>query len=430
MSRSNAAARLRAGLLSKGCDIPEIAAAIRQQLNERPRAAWRRAMGWSQATLVERYKALNSGYRLTVSRVSEYEAWPYGGTEPPLHYLTRLARTFGCDVTDLVDDADLERLSPADRAFVSARRPAMTLSLSDATLEMAERVRLGFANPRRFADAGLVSVFRLQLETAKAVDGRSGAAAALPTSLGVVAGLRSVLPDIPDHAQSTALTLSAEAAEFTGWLFRDLANNDQASYWYDQAMEYAQRCGDTAMQGYVLMRKSQMSYDAGDGQRVLEYARAALDGPWKLTTLGHAETVLQFAKGELMTGQRADIEDTIQRAQDLAPDHHALLHVREATCWIEAGEPERAVALYDQALASSGLSTRDRGFFRARRAVALAQAGLPMASAATALDALDVAVQTGSNRTLQVVGDARTKLLPWRTDPLVDQLGQALSSQQ
>jgi hypothetical protein len=115
VNSATAARRIRAELLATGRSIPEVAEVLRQRLHERPRVAWRWAMGWSQSALVEHYRAVNPTHRLTISRVSEYESWPYGGTQPPLKYLGGLARALGCAVTDIIDDADREHLEEAER---------------------------------------------------------------------------------------------------------------------------------------------------------------------------------------------------------------------------------------------------------------------------------------------------------------------------
>lgn len=137
VNRANAARRLRTELLARGYSVQEIARELGNRLNERPRVAWRRAMGWSQAELVEQYKTLNPGARLSVPRVSEYETWPYGGTEPSLKYLTGLAHTFGCAVNDLVDPPDEENLQDATRRHLRqvARRPEPAADATEAARE-------------------------------------------------------------------------------------------------------------------------------------------------------------------------------------------------------------------------------------------------------------------------------------------------------
>jgi hypothetical protein len=53
-----------------------------------------------------------------MSRVSEYESWPFGGVKPSSDYLAELVVTFRCCVADLVDDADRERMTAAERLLV------------------------------------------------------------------------------------------------------------------------------------------------------------------------------------------------------------------------------------------------------------------------------------------------------------------------
>ncbi|MFE7129959.1 hypothetical protein ACFVIM_03795 [Streptomyces sp. NPDC057638] len=47
-------------------------------------------------------------------------------------------------------------------------------------------------------------------------------------------------------------------------------------------MEWAQEADAPAMQGYVLLKKSQMAYDDADAGRVLSLARAGLHERWRL----------------------------------------------------------------------------------------------------------------------------------------------------
>lgn len=54
-------------------------------------------------------------------------------------------------------------------------------------------------------------------------------------------------------------------------------------------MEWAQAANDTAMQGYVLLKKSQMAYDQRDAYRVTMFAEAAQRGPWLLPAAIRAE---------------------------------------------------------------------------------------------------------------------------------------------
>src|SRR5436189_32565 len=63
--------------------------------------------------------------------------------------------------------------------------------------------------------------------------------------------------------------------------------------------------GDTPLQGYVLLKKSQAAWDERDAPRMLMLARAARQGPWELPPRVQAEAVQQEARAEAMLG--ADI---------------------------------------------------------------------------------------------------------------------------
>jgi hypothetical protein len=290
----------------------------------------------------------------------------------------------------------------------------------------ADRVRQAMADPARYADARFVDAFRGQLETAKALDGRYGAASALATAKGVIDVVESVAPDVPEKVQGDVLVLGAEAAEFVGWLFRDLADPVQAGYWYDRAMEYAQLCGDMSWQGFVLLRKSQMAYESRSARRVQLLARAAIEGPWQLSARFYSEALLQVARGDLMVGQSIDLEDAVERARDASAGEDLTL--REASCWIEAKEPERAARLYEAGFEADGLSVRDAGYFQARQAFALAQAQVPDRAAERAYEALTASARTGSRRTHRAVVATRAALRPWRRRDSVAALDDALTA--
>jgi hypothetical protein len=292
--------------------------------------------------------------------------------------------------------------------------------------EWIERVRRAVEDPSRHADRVVIDTFRLQLETAKVIDGTYGAAAALSTARGVVDLIESIAPSAPEAVRNSALSLGAEAGEFIGWLFRDLAVTESARFWYDRAMEYAQMCGDKAMQGFVLLRKSQMAYESGAGHRVHMFASAAIDGSWQLHPRVRAEALLQVTRGKLMMGQPVQMKSAMEQANEVAFGYD--LKLREASCWIEAGHPDRAANLYDEGLNAQGISVRDQAYFRARQAIALAHSAQPDLAAQHAVHALSASQKTGSIRTKNAVEVAHRALSPWHSRSDVAALGALLSS--
>lgn len=422
--------QIRETLFARGCTATQVAMELVRRFGTRPRLAWRHALGWPQWKLVQEYLVANPEARLTESRVSEYESWPFGGVKPSMDYLAGLAVTFRCRIADLVDDADREHLTAAERLLVGELPAPAPPVVSPASLheEWSARVTAAVADPARYCDAPVVAVLRTQLETFKAMDGRHGPAAALPGVLGVVSAVWAMAQEAPERMRILLLSLAAEAAEFAGWLYRDLADPKRAGVWYDRAMEWAQAAGDRGAQGFLLVRKSQMAYDARDGHRVLMLARTALDETWNLDPWLRAEALLQAAKGQTMTGQTVHLSAVTDQAYALAAGRERMLDLRVATAWSEVGEPERAAELYAGVLSSGELSRRDIGFFTARRSAALAQTGEPEEAAVQAIEALGAAREIGSARTGVIVRDTLTALRRWSTVPVVADLEAAVSS--
>lgn len=116
---------LRERMRGYGCTVPQIATEMARRFNLRPRVAWRHALGWPQWKLAQQYNTVHPGGRLADNRVSEYEAWPHGGSPPSLRYLAQLAATFGhgCTPAQLVDADDLEQLTTADRCLLTTGHP-------------------------------------------------------------------------------------------------------------------------------------------------------------------------------------------------------------------------------------------------------------------------------------------------------------------
>jgi hypothetical protein len=331
----------------------------------------------------------------------------------------------------------------------TGRRDVLKLGLSAYTmmphLSPGEQQHLAAAldDARRYLDKDVVGYFRGQLDRSKADDGSHGPASALPSVLGILAAISHHVRDVRPRLRRPLLSLGADGAEFVGWLYRDLQDAASATYWYDRAMEWAQEAGDTAIQGYVLLKKSQMAYDRRDAFRVVTLAQAAGQGPWKLPGRVRAEAIESEAIGLAMLGESlGEIERKHDEAASLLtgtlPDDHGgpagayftadTLLLRRGACYTEAGKPARAAMLFDDVIRRGALSRRDSGFFRARRAAALALSGEPDEAAAVGLQAARIAQETSSERTLRVLADVVGTLEPWHTRPGPQALKAALAT--
>ncbi|MFI6168947.1 XRE family transcriptional regulator [Nocardia sp. NPDC051052] len=306
-----------------------------------------------------------------------------------------------------------------------------------------QRVGLALEDARRYFDGSVVEFFRTQLTQCKTDDGSLGPAAALPLVLGVLGAIRRHSKDVQPDVRRSLLAVGADGAEFAGWLYRDLHDPLMATFLYDRAMEWAQAAGSLPMQGYVLLKKSQMAYDTRDTGTLLSLAQAAKEGPWQLPTRVLAEVVQQEALGLAMIGEPTNVvEQGLGDAQQLltqanGEDDHQLvsyfdqgtLLVRSACCYTEAGRPQTATELFGEVLAGGSLSRRDAGFFGARQAKALALSGEPDEAATVAVDSVTVARETRSERTMNVIVDVVRTLDPWSHRPAVRQLRDALMPQ-
>ena len=104
------------------------------------------------------------------------------------------------------------------------------------------------------------------------------------------------------------------------------------------------------------------------------------------------------------------------------------LLLRQATCYTEAGKPAKAATLFGEVLISGKLSRRDAGFFKARRAAALALSGEPDEAAGLGLQAVQAARETNSERTMQLLSEVVQTLTPWSSRPGPRALKQAVAT--
>jgi Helix-turn-helix domain len=344
--------------------------------------------------------------------------------------------------TSVATASEWDSMSPLDRrAFL--RSGIAAAALPTLGLDELHHVAKALGSASRYLDSAVVDYFRQQLAACAADDGALGPKKTLPAVLAVIQAVEQHARDVQPAVRRELLAVGAQGAEFAGWLFRDARDPIQASYWRDRAIEWAQEAGDTAMQGYVLLKKAQAAYDDRDALRMLTLAQAVQDGPWDLPTKVRAEAAQQEARGHAMLGADSGlIEHKLTDAHQLLSDaeHDAatddrplgvhynatLLTMQTAICYCEAGQPRRAVELYDTWLSAQTFSRRDYGYFRALMASSLALAGEPDTAATTGLEALSVAQETASQRTTQELTSVVDVLRPWANRPVVRELREAV----
>lgn len=317
------------------------------------------------------------------------------------------------------------------------------LTLPFLGLDELRHVSSAIAGAQRHAAGDAVSYFTQQLDGCAINDGMRGPRQSLPAVLGLIAAIEKIASEAKSSMRRDLLRVGAHASEFAGWLYRDICAPGLADYWRDRAVEWAQVCGDAAMQGYVLLRKSQAAWDGRDALRMLTLAEAVQEGPWRLPARVRAEAAQQQARGHAMlNGDIALIEAKLSEARSLldqdravsraspaempARYDQALFGLQVAICYCEAGQPERSLELYSQWLRRETFSRRDYAYFLALKGEAHAVAQDPATAAISGLEALAIARETASARTVQEVTRLAVRLGRWRDMQAVHELRDAV----
>ena len=267
-------------------------------------------------------------------------------------------------------------------------------------------------------------------------------------------GPRHVIPTAHEHVQviqqlragragadgRTLLHLQAEFAEFTGWLHQDSGDFRQAQYWLDRSLEWSHAVGDPEMATYVMARKSQLAGDMHDPQAAIDLADAA-------ASMAHPGSRLQAtaqtyrAHGLALASEQTGALRALDEARALA-DHPgngdspwatwldgAYVDVQRGRCLALLGSHEQAAEVFQQAIRDlpDGYR-RDRGVYLAREAQAHAGAANPDQAAATGMQALGIAAETGSGRIINELAQLDGQLAHWDSVPAVADYREALTS--
>ncbi|WP_414168691.1 hypothetical protein ACMATS_20875 [Streptoverticillium reticulum] len=261
-------------------------------------------------------------------------------------------------------------------------------------------------------------------------------------------GSRHAIPAVTQYAQTVTrlletasgtprqalLRTGGKVAEFIGWLHQDRGDFKSAAYWSDRAMEWAQEAAAEHMQAYILFRKSNQATARASGDRAIGLAKAAQRLPG-LTPRLSALAAQQEAQGyALMRNSKAALS-RFDEAYALASQATAAeqpttvdasyctptyIEIQRATCWIDLGQPQRAVQLFqDQLAALDPVYRNDRSVYLARLARAHVTAGDLEQGAEAATKSLGIVTHTGSARTFAELSSVARAVDTKRTVPAV-----------
>jgi hypothetical protein len=197
------------------------------------------------------------------------------------------------------------------------------------------------------------------------------------------------------------------------------------------------------MATYMTLRGANLALDQGDHRQAAELAVAARKVSWQVPPVLRAVALAYEARSRALTGVVAHAE--LDEAADLiarssAEDGPAYLRfynagfadLQRATCYADAGAPERAVTILQSKITTlPGTHGRDRGVYLARLGAAHAAAKVPDAAAYAGMGSLAEARRAASRHVLAELGHLDSTLMrQWPGQPQVREFHDALHATQ
>ncbi|GAB2999423.1 helix-turn-helix domain-containing protein [Saccharothrix stipae] len=260
-----------------------------------------------------------------------------------------------------------------------------------------------------------------------------------------VGNIAKLYERIESGSRGRLFEIGALFAEFCGWLADDLGNFDAGKGWSSRALEWAHSSGNPNIAAYVLMRMSQQAQFLGERARAITLAQASIRyEAWVSSPQVRAAIHQQAAHASALDGNEHAAMTYIDRAEALseatapALDPYSLasyctssyVSVQRAAVYGTLGNHERALAEYDHVMSQWPRSFhRERGLHLARRTAVAARAGLPEAALESGVEALRIAQDTQSHRTVRELATSAKIMQSWKAHPSVDEFIRAVRNE-
>lgn len=226
-----------------------------------------------------------------------------------------------------------------------------------------------------------------------------------------------LLRDARDDIRVPLLSLGAQYAESAAWLHED-ADDRLATFWTSRALEWAHAANDHRLVAWALFRRSQQVSRQGDIALSIGLAQAAQNTGSPLPDQMRAALTQQEACSLALDGDEVTCQYKLDEALQwaaLEPDLHGdarsghgafctstYIELQRADCWVHLGRPECAVTTYENVLANLPAAyNRDRGYALAQFGSALVATNELERAASVTSEALSIAHDCGSGRTMQ-----------------------------
>ncbi len=266
-----------------------------------------------------------------------------------------------------------------------------------------------------------------QIDGFYAAEATLGPHTVIPSVLVQQEVLRQFLTVARGDARRALLRTNAAYAGLVTWLYQDAGDLGTASHWANHTLEFAHRVGDTQLIRHALTNKAMICTDEQDGPGTLDLTSAALMDETELCPKVRVQAMQQSAHGFALMGDRRGADYALDKAaaflpqvDDEYPWYNACrrtpgyIEAQRATCYNRLGLGAEAVALWEQVITGlPATARRDAGVYRARQAVACAQAHQPDAVVEAVGQAVTIAQETSSARLRQELDGVWHHLAPW-----------------
>ncbi len=260
------------------------------------------------------------------------------------------------------------------------------------------------------------------------------------------------LCDLADHLCETAeppvqqalLSVAAQCRQFDGFLWMNSGDQAAGERSYEAAIARSVAAGNQAFAGYVLAWRSGQAVLQEQGPAAIALAQEAQTPKWQLTPAIRAWAAGLEAWAWALQREPDRCKHKLDESRDLLTQSissggdeppwiywfgEEYLAVYRGVCLTDAGDAEPAIETLNQAIAALPRDrVRDRADCLSWLAKAHACNGDPEQAGATAQDATQAAIETGSAQRLQRLRQLYAALQRWKDVEAVRDLGELLRS--
>ncbi|GLY17809.1 hypothetical protein Kisp01_48230 [Kineosporia sp. NBRC 101677] len=231
-----------------------------------------------------------------------------------------------------------------------------------------------------------------------------------------VSNVQDMLGSARGDLRRRVFDLATLYAEFQGWLFEDAGQSVRSGAWTGRSVEWAQASENSDLAAYTLMRRAQQAAAGQESSLAIGLGEAAERRAGSAPRI-RAAAAQQRAAGLAIEGDETGALQAMDDALDLVQEDpgpavadqwslaewctEGYVAAQRANVLITLGRAQDAVDSYDRALTEWPQEyRRERGLHMARKSKALAMLRRIDEAVDVGSQALEIAVDTGSRRTL------------------------------